>query len=121
MHTVANEVPVPTDQIERELLALANKRFTGRAKLTLRVKPEAALSVEVLKPETTETTRIGDRTPERAPELFRNAEPNERELIVKRMLVSNAYRFRLHMDLIAVICDFKEGALLSAQWIQVGL
>jgi hypothetical protein len=47
MHPVSNQVPVPIDQIEHELLAIAKRRFTGEVRLSLRVKPEAALSGEI--------------------------------------------------------------------------
>jgi len=120
MHPVANEVPVPTDQVETALLALAERRFTGRARLALRVRPEAALAVELLPPEATESQRIGDKAPQLSPELFRNGEASTRELKVKQLLISNAYRFRLGMKLTAVVCDFKEGILVTAQWITVG-
>jgi hypothetical protein len=120
MHPVANEVPVPTDGIERELLVLAEKKFHGRARLTLRVKPEAALSVEVLPPAATETQRIGDRAQNASPELFTSGQPTTRELIVRQFVTANAYRFRLGMKLTAVICDFDHGRLCSAQWETVG-
>lgn len=120
MHPVANEVPVPTDGIERELLALAERRFTGRARLTLRVKPEAGLDVEVLPTEATETVRMGDRAPQMSPQVFHSGPPTERELAVRELLTKNAYRFRLTLRLVSLVCDFKEGLLLSTQFVTVG-
>lgn len=120
MHPVANEVPVPTDGVERELLLLAERKFHGRAKLVLRVKPEAALSVEVMPPATIESQRIGDRPQNSSPQLFVSGETTTRELIVRQFVVANAYRFRLGMKLTAVICDFDHGKLCNAQWEAVG-
>ena len=116
MHPVANQVPVPTNQIERELLAMARRRFTGRVKLSLRVKPEAALSVELLDPETTETQRLGDN-PLRSPDCFPGTESTEHELTITRWLHQNADRFRLVVKPSTVICDFKEGMLGNVQWV----
>lgn len=116
MHTVANEVPVPVDAIERELLALAGHRFTGRVRLSLRVKPEAALSVELLPPETTETERPGERV-NRSPDVFPGREATERQLRVTQFLRTNAERFRLVVKPAEVVCDFKEGTLGSVQWV----
>src|SRR5260370_37981789 len=97
MHPVANEVAVPTEAIERELLGFAERRYADRVRLPLRVKPEAALAVEVLPAEATETQRPGDAKPFISPNLFRPTAPTERELIVKHLLAANAYRFRLGM------------------------
>ena len=66
MCQIVSEVPVPTDAIDRELSGIAQRRFTGRVKLSLRVRPEAALAVEILAPETTEMQRLGER-PLRSP------------------------------------------------------
>src|SRR6266853_6417692 len=116
-HPVANEVPVPTEAIERELKRYAVPGFTGRRIVHLRVRPEAALSVEIL-PEAVETQRIGDRKGMVSPEtVFDHREPTERELIVKQLLSANDYRFRLGMRLTAVVGDFTDGKLLSAQWV----
>jgi hypothetical protein len=120
MHPVSNEVPVPTDQIEKKLLEFAHRKFTGRVRLTTRVRPAAALEVEILPPEVTETTRPGDRKLNISPDCFSDDRPTERELIIRREMVVNEYRFRLVMRLISVVCDFKEGTLNSAQWITVG-
>jgi hypothetical protein len=120
MHPVANEVLVPTESVERALLGFAERRFTGRVELSFRVKPEAALDVEVLPPQASETQRIGDRAPSASPNLFRPTGPSERELIVKQLLTANAHRFRLGMKLTGIVCDFKDGNLNSAQWITVG-
>jgi hypothetical protein len=120
MHPVANEVPVPTDGVERELLALAEKKFHGRARLVLRVKPEAALAVEVLPPATFESQRIGDRAANLSPDIFGSGQPNTRELIVRQFVTANAYRFRLGMKVTAVVCDFDRGRLCSAVWEGVG-
>jgi hypothetical protein len=120
MHQVASEVPVPTDAVERELLAMATRRFTGRVKLTLRVKPEAALCVELLPPETTESERVGGRSVLRSPDLFPRPESSERGLLITRFLHENAERFRLVVKPAVVVFDFKEGTLGNAQWITVG-
>jgi hypothetical protein len=120
MHPVVNEVPIPTDAIEKELLLYAERKFTGRLELSFRVKPEAALSVEVLPPKAIESQHLGDRQAASAPPLFRQAQPSQRELIVKQLLVQNAYRFRLGMKLTGLICDFKEGTLNATQWVTVG-
>jgi hypothetical protein len=119
MHSVANEVPVPVDAIERELLAVAGRRFTGRVRLSLRVKPEAALCVKLLPPETTETERPGERI-NRSPDVFPNDAATERGLKVTQFIRSNAERFRLVVKPREVICDFKEGTLGSVQWVTVG-
>ena len=120
MHPVANEVLVPTEGVERELLGFAERRFTGRVELHFRVKPEAALDVEVLPAQASETQRLGDRPQNVAPNLFRSTGPSERELIVKQLLTANAHRFRLGMKLTGIVCDFKDGNLNSAQWLTVG-
>lgn len=119
MHQVANEVPVPTDQIERELLAMAQRRFTGRVRLSLKVKPEAALAVELLPPHTTETQRPGER-PLRSPDCFPGTEATERALQITRFLHLNADRFRLVVKPAVVTCDFKEGTLGNVVWDTLG-
>jgi hypothetical protein len=119
MHPVANEVPVPTDQIERELLAMSQRRFTGRVRLSLRVKPEAALAVELLPPHTTETQRPGER-PLRSPDVFPGPESTERALLISRFLHQNAERFRLVVKPAVVTCDFKEGTLGNVVWDTLG-
>lgn len=119
MHPVTNETPVPIDAVERELLAAAGRRFTGRVRLSLRVKPEAALAVELLPPETTETQRPGERQA-RSPEVFPGPEATERGLVVTRFLRANAERFRLVVKPAIFICDFKEGTLGSVQWVNQG-
>jgi len=119
MHPVANQIPVPTDAIERELLAVASRRFTGRIKLSLRLKPEAALSVELMDPETIENQRPGERIL-RSPDVFDDLATTERGLLVTRFLRANSERFRLVVRPAFVVCDFKEGTLGSVQWITVG-
>ena len=119
MHPVTNQVLVPTEAIERELLAVAQRRFTGRVQLSLRLKPEAALSVEVLEPETTEWQRPGERL-FRSPDVFPGPEATERGLMVTRFLRANAERFRLVVRPAIFICDFKEGTLGNVQWITNG-
>jgi hypothetical protein len=119
-HPVANEVPVPTEAIERELKRYAVPGFTGRRIVHLRVRPEAALAVEIL-PEAIETQRIGDRNRMVSPgDVFERREPTERELIVRQLLAANDYRFRLSMRLTAVVGDYTDGKLLRAQWVTVG-
>jgi hypothetical protein len=119
MHPVANQVLVPIDQVERELLAIARRRFTGQVRLSLRVKPEAALCVEVLAPETTERLRPGDR-PLRSPDIFPGPEATERDLLVSRFLHENADRFRLIVKPAQLICNFKEGTLGDTVWETAG-
>lgn len=122
MHPVANEVLVPTEAVERALRYFVKARFTGQVELSFRVKPEAALDVEVLPPKAVETNRLGDRQPILSPELFRETGPSEGELSVRQLLNSNAYRFRLGMRLTGIVCHFKDGNLNpnSTQWLTVG-
>jgi hypothetical protein len=115
MHPVANEVPVPTDAIERELLAMVQRRFTGRLKLSLRVRPEAALAIDLLAPETTEMWRPGERIL-RSPDVFPGEDASERGLLITQFLRNNAERFRLVVKPATFISDFKEGTLGNVQW-----
>ena len=121
MYPATNEVQVPTEGVEAALRPFVLKRFTGRVRVPLRVKPEAGLDVEVLEPEATETTRIGEPLRNYAPDdVFSSASAQARDLILRQCFRENEYRFRLGMKLTHILCDFKEGRLNSAQWVTVG-
>jgi hypothetical protein len=118
MHPVPNEVPVPPDQVEMVMLVFAERKFTGRVRIPLRVKPEAALAVEVMPPEAIETGR-GKCI---SPQLFHKDMPSREALLIREMLRSNAHHFKLGMKLTEILCEFEEGRLIQdrTQWVTVG-
>jgi hypothetical protein len=120
MHPVANEVQVPTEGVEDALRPFVLRRFTGRVRVPLRVKPEAALCVEVLDPEAIETTRLNEKKNIAPDDVFDSANARAREMVAHQFLREHAHRFRLRMNLTHVVCDLKDGRLNSAQWITVG-
>jgi hypothetical protein len=120
MHPVANEVQVPTEGVEAALRPYVLRRFTGRVRVPLRVKPEAALCVEVLDPEAFETSRVGEKSDLAPDDVFDSTNAKAREMVARQFLREHAHRFRLRMNLTHIVCDLKEGRLNSAQWITVG-
>jgi hypothetical protein len=120
MHAVANEVPVPTDGIEAALRPFIRKRFTGSVTVHLRIKPEAALCVEVLDPEARELSRVGDRESAAPDDVFDSTAARAREMIAHQFLREHSNRFRLRMTITHVECHLKEGRLHNAFWLTVG-
>lgn len=117
MHPVANEVEVPTDQVERYLLQWAKPGYTGQREIYLRVRPEAGLQVEFI-PTGNEVEKVG-RQPTISPPLFKD-EPTERQLTVGAMIVQNRHRFRIGVRLARITAHFNDGRLVQLEWGTVG-
>ena len=119
MHPVANEVEVPTDEVERYLMQWARPGYTGQREIHLRVRPEAGLQVEFIVVGN-EVQRI-KAEPSRSPEgLFGQTEPTERQLMVRVGLAQNKHRFRIGMKLTRVLAHFQDGKLMGFEWGTIG-
>jgi hypothetical protein len=120
MHSVAHEVAIPTEQVERELQRRARPGFNGSVTINLRLKPEAALSVwfTVESREVTKTGRQDCTSPERG-QLFGNGNPTERELMIRAELARQQHRFRLATSLSKVIGHFEDGKLQKVEYLDV--
>lgn len=121
MHPVANEVDVPTDQVERYLLQWAKPGYTGQREIYLRVLPEAGLHVEFVASGNEIQRAKGNEM--RSPQLnFSHlpSEPSERELMVRAGLAQNKHRFRIGMKLTRVLANFQDGKLMGLEWGTVG-
>ena len=118
MHPVANEVEVPTEQMEKYLMECVRKRFTGQCKIHIRVLQEAGEQV-VFFPTGREIDRVGFKRCISPPLEFGSG-PIELEQIVQKKLAENKDRFRLGMRLHAVLANFVDGRLMGFEWETVG-
>lgn len=122
MHPVANEVEVPTDEVEKYLMQWARPGYTGQREIHLRVLPEAGLKVQFI-PTGNEIQRTKGDAPTCSPELnfgSRSMEPTERETMVRVGLARNKHRFRIGMRLTRVLANFQDGKLMGFEWGTIG-
>lgn len=118
MHIVANEVEVPTEEVERYLLRWAKPGYTGQRTIHVRVLPEAGLHVAFF-PYGNEVQRIKGQNGSMSPlGIFSSqpTEPTEREIMVKVGIAQNKHRFRLGMKLTQVLANFQDGRLMGFEW-----
>lgn len=118
MHPVANEVDIPTEQVEKLLMQFARPGFTGQREILFRVKEEAGLAVEFI-PEVNEVqSASGQRSNSSPPNLFseRAHVPTERELTVRQVIAQNRYRFRIGTKLVRLLAHFVDGQLMKTEW-----
>jgi hypothetical protein len=115
MHTVASEVIVPVDRAFAQLRRYARPGFTGKARLPIRVRSEAALDVEFGPVEWEESQGVRNGQSVMSPsfqQVFENhSEPTERELRVQEKLAENAPRLKLRVAVTAIVGHFKDGVL----------
>ena len=120
MHPVANEVEVPTDEVERYLMQWAKPGYTGQREIHLRVLPEAGLQVQFI-PVGNEVQRAKSEASHSPENLFGPAhEPTERQLMVRVGLSQNKHRFRIGMKLTRVLAHFQDGKLMGFEWGTIG-
>ncbi len=121
MHPVANEVDVPTEEVERYLMQWAKPGYTGQREIHLKVLPEAGLQVQFI-PMGNEVQRTKENE-NRSPELRfgdRPSQPTEREIMVRVGIAQNKHRFRIGMKLTRVLAHFQDGKLMGFEWGTIG-
>lgn len=112
MHPIANQVEIPTEQIEAALIARAVPGFKGSVSIGVRVKREAGLEVEF--PIETRCFHQVNVTKDLAMPTI----TNERVSRVRRMLMEHAHLFRLGTKLSQLVAHFDNGELQKLEVIE---
>jgi hypothetical protein len=107
MHCERNQIPIPTEEPERMLMARAVPDFTGTVTIHVTVLPTAAHEIEFRG----EVERQGELG--RSEEKSRPIVTNDRVNSVRRAIAENADAFFIGTKLVAIKASFLRGELKS--------